>query len=125
MLAAVLDIYDTGQSVVRTALSYVNYPAAFMSDLLAVQSKITSGVDPSGSFSAWTRLSDSFPRLGRTGETVKSEPVVGGVSSRVQGYVSGGADGRAEPVLAVKKDSGKTACAAIERPAPGAGRWKM
>ena len=44
VLSAVLDIYDVGQSVVRSALSYVNYPAAFMSDLLAVQSKITSGV---------------------------------------------------------------------------------
>ena len=121
VLAAVLDIYDMGQSVVRTALSYVNYPAAFMSDLLAVQSKITSGVDPSGSFSAWTRLSDSFPRLGRTGETVKSEPVVGGVSSRVQGYVSGGVDGRAEPVLAVKKTPAKQPVPLLNAPAPGAG----
>ena len=121
VLAAVLDIYDVGQSVVRSALSYVNYPAAFMSDLLAVQSKITSGVDLSGSFSAWTRLSDSFPRLGRTGETVKSEPVVGGVSSRVQGYVSGGADGRAEPVLAVKKAPAKQPMPSLTPPAPGAG----
>lgn len=121
VLSAVLDIYDVGQSVVRSALSYVNYPAAFMSDLLAVQSKITSGVDLSGSFSAWTRLSDSFPRLGRTGETVKSEPVVGGVSSRVQGYVSGGADGRAEPVLAVKKAPAKQPVPSLTPPAPGAG----
>ena len=114
VLSAVLDIYDAGQSVVRTALSYVNYPAAFMSDLLAVQSKITSGVDLSGSFSAWTRLSDSFPRLGRTGETVKSEPIVGGVSSRVQG--------RARRAGACRqKVSGKRTRAVIERPGPRRG----
>ncbi len=121
VLSAVLDIYDAGHSVVRSALSYSNYPAAFVSDLQAVQSKITSGSDLSGAFSAWTRLSDSFPRIGRTGETIKSEPVASGVSSLTQGYISGAADGRAEPVLSITSARPKPPAPSLSAPAPGKG----
>ena len=121
VLAAVLDIYDTGQSVVRTALSYVNYPAAFIADLQAVQSKITSDSSLSGSFSAWTRLSDSFPRLGRTGNTIKTEQIVSGVSSRVRGTVSGEVLGRAEAVMSIPRPVPPAIEPQLIAPAPDAG----
>lgn len=120
-LSAVLDVYDAGRSVVRSALSYINYPAAFLSDLQAVQSRIVSDADMSGAFSAWARLSDSFPRLGRTGGTVKTEQVVSGVSSRVRGSVSGEALGRAEPVLSIPRPAPPALEPGLSAPAPGAG----
>ena len=121
VLSAVLDVYDAGRSVVRSALSYINYPAAFIADLQAVQSKITSDSSLSGSFSAWTRLSDSFPRLGRTGNTIKTEQIVSGVSSRVRGTVSGEVLGRAEAVMSIPRPVPPAIEPQLIAPAPDAG----
>lgn len=121
VLSAVLDVYDAGRSVVRSALSYINYPAAFIADLQAVQSKSTSDSSLSGSFSAWTRLSDSFPRLGRTGNTIKTEQIVSGVSSRVRGTVSGEVLGRAEAVMSIPRPVPPAIEPQLIAPAPDAG----
>ncbi len=121
VLSALLDVYDAGRSVVRSALSYINYPAAFIADLQAVQSKITSDSSLSGSFSAWTRLSDSFPRLGRTGNTIKTEQIVSGVSSRVRGTVSGEVLGRAEAVMSLPRPVPPAIEPQLIAPDPGAG----
>ena len=121
VLSAVLDVYDAGRSVIRSALTYINYPAAFITDLQAVQSKIVSDSSLSGSFSAWTRLSDSFPRLGRTGNTIKTEQIVSGVSSRVRGTVSGEVLGRAEAVMSIPRPVPPAIEPQLIAPAPGAG----
>lgn len=118
-LSSVLDVYDAAQAVQRAVLSYIDYPAALISDLAACQ-RTALGVLNTGAsaFRALTALSDYFPRLPlAAGKSSTAYATGAGAYARI--WTSGTANGRAEAMRAV---SSKGQDYALESPAVGSAR---
>ena len=109
-----LNVLDEGQSVVRSVLSYVDYPAAFVSDVLAVVSGLQAEADSASSsvISSFAALSNALPLPSvSSDEAIKTYAV--GTQAYGSSWVSGpqsAAASRIEPQLALR----------VPRPAPEA-----
>lgn len=106
-LSGVLNVYDAACEVQRAVLSYIEYPAAFLADLVACQRSVL-GVVKSGTrtFRALTSLSNVLPCLPITSGKASTYATGAGAYARI--WTSGGNTGRAEAALAVARDSADT-----------------
>lgn len=119
-LTDAISIYDTGADFVRSALSYVAYPSAFVSDLLAAQAYVISDAQSiTNAFSRVAAMSGHLPSVGRTGITIKTTSrALGGTTGN---YVGGTATGRAEAVLSLPRPQTADNSPSYPAPTPGAG----
>lgn len=120
-LQGVLNVLDEGQSVVRSVLSYVDYPAAFVSDVLAVVSGLQAEADSASSsvISSFAALSNALPLPSVSAdEAIKTYAV--GTQAYGSSWVSGpqsAAASRIEPQLALRVS--RPAAEAITLPEAG------
>lgn len=117
-LDGLLMVYDSARTVTRTALSYLDFPGAFVADLSACIQSAASGVGGLSGFASLSGLSGLLPRLDvSTGRSAGTYP--SGANSYGPAWVSGPVSdnvGRAEAVLAIRQAS--TAPAATPAPEP-------
>lgn len=110
-LRAVLDIYDSVGAVARTALSYIDYPASFVADLLSCQTSAASLTGGLTTFSGLSALSNALPRIGLSAaepqQSYTSGPTAYGPS-----WVSGSAATTGAAQLAVSVPAAETLAAA-------------
>lgn len=105
-LQGVLDVLDAGQSVVRSVLSYVEVPAAFLADATAIVHSLKAEADSASSsvISAFSVLSNVLPLPSLTAsESARSYAT--GASAYGSAWVSGpqsALSGRAEAQLALR-----------------------
>ena len=76
-LRAILDVYDGTGAVVRSALSYIDYPVGFATDLLACQFSAASTVGGLSTFAGLSALSAVFPRVSLSADEPESTYAVG------------------------------------------------
>lgn len=117
-LDGLLMVYDSARTVTRTAMSYLDFPSAFVADLSACIQSAASGVGGLSGFASLGGLSGLLPRLDvSTGQSAGTYP--SGANSYGPAWVSGPVNdnvGRAEAVLAIRQAS--TAPAATPAPEP-------
>ncbi len=117
-LDGLLMVYDSARTVTRTAMSYLDFPSAFVADLSACIQSAASGVGGLSGFASLGGLSGLLPRLDvSTGQSAGTYP--SGANSYGPAWVSGPVSdnvGRAEAVLAIRQAS--TAPAATPAPEP-------
>lgn len=117
-LDGLLMVYDSARTVTRTAMSYLDFPSAFVADLSACIQSAASGVGGLSGFASLGGLSGLLPRLDvSTGRSAGTYP--SGANSYGPAWVSGPVNdnvGRAEAVLAIRQAS--TAPAATPAPEP-------
>lgn len=117
-LDGLLMVYDSARTVTRTAMSYLDFPSAFVADLSACIQSAASGVGGLSGFASLGGLSGLLPRLDvSTGRSAGTYP--SGANSYGPAWVSGPVSdnvGRAEAVLAIRQAS--TAPAATPAPEP-------
>ncbi|WP_353115309.1 DNA circularization N-terminal domain-containing protein [Nitratidesulfovibrio sp.] len=89
-----LDEYDAIQRAGRSAVYYLDFPSAYLSDLQAAQQ---TAADPlavqGGGFRNWQKLSQAFPSRSLTGGTGRSYPA--GVSAYAGSVAAGPSTGQA------------------------------
>ncbi|WP_417292695.1 DNA circularization protein, partial [Desulfovibrio porci] len=117
-LDGLLMVYDSARTVTRTAMSYLDFPSAFVADLSACIQSAASGVGGLSGFASLGGLSGLLPRLDvSTGQSAGTYP--SGANSYGPAWVSGPVSdnvGRAEAVLAIRQES--AAPAATPAPEP-------
>ncbi len=117
-LDGLLMVYDSARTVTRTAMSYLDFPSAFVADLSACIQSAASGVGGLSGFASLGGLSGLLPRLDvSAGQSAGTYP--SGANSYGPAWVSGPVSdnvGRAEAVLAIRQAS--TAPAATPAPEP-------
>uniref|UniRef100_B8DKZ8 DNA circulation family protein n=1 Tax=Nitratidesulfovibrio vulgaris (strain DSM 19637 / Miyazaki F) TaxID=883 RepID=B8DKZ8_NITV9 len=97
-----LDEYDAVQRAGRSAVYYLDFPSAYLSDLQAAQQV---AADPlavqGGGFRNWQKLSQAFPARSLTGGTGRSYPA--GVSAYADSVAAGPSTGQAvaSPMVSV------------------------
>lgn len=117
-LDGLLMVYDSARSVARTAMSYLDFPSAFVADLSACIQSAASTVGGVSGFASLSGLSGLLPRLDvSSGENVGTYP--SGANSYGPAWISGpvsGSVGRAEAVLAIRQPPTASATAPIPEP---------
>ncbi len=117
-LDGLLMVYDSARTVTRTAMSYLDFPSAFVADLSACIQSAASGVGGLSGFASLGGLSGLLPCLDvSTGQSAGTYP--SGANSYGPAWVSGPVSdnvGRAEAVLAIRQAS--AAPAATPAPEP-------
>ena len=99
-LKAVLDIYDSVGAVTRTVMSYIDYPAAFVADLLACQTSAASLAGGLTTFSGLSALSNALPRIGLSADEPEAS-YTSGPSAYGPSWVSGSPSTSGSAQLAV------------------------
>lgn len=117
-LDGLLMVYDSARSVARTAMSYLDFPSAFVADLSACIQSAASTVGGVSGFASLSGLSGLLPRLDiSSGESAGTYP--SGANSYGPAWISGpvsGSVGRAEAVLAIRQSPTASATAPIPEP---------
>lgn len=100
-LGAVLDIYDAARTITRTALSYIEYPLAFMGDLSACQYVAMNTYSMgAGGFRGLNSLSNAFPRLALSAGSSTGSYATG-AGAYTQTWASGAQVGQNSAALAL------------------------
>lgn len=100
-LGTVLDIYDAARSITRTALSYIDYPLAFIGDLAACQYAAMDAYSAGmGGFRGLNTLSGSLPRLPLSAGSGMGSYATG-AGAYTQTWASGAEVGQNSAALAV------------------------
>lgn len=95
-LDGLLMVYDSARSVARTAMSYLDFPSAFVADLSACIQSAASTVGGVSGFASLSGLSGLLPRLDvSSGENVGTYP--SGANSYGPAWISGPVSGRRGP----------------------------
>ena len=89
-----LDVYDATQRAGRSAVYYLDFPSAYLSDLQAAQQVAVNPLAvQGGGFRNWQKLSQAFPSRSLTGGTGRSYPE--GVSAYAGSVAAGPSTGQA------------------------------
>lgn len=89
-----LDEYDAMQRAGRSAVHYLDFPSAYLSDLQAAQQVAANPLAvQGGGFRNWQKLSQAFPSRSLTGGTGRSYPA--GVSAYAGSVAAGPSTGQA------------------------------
>jgi prophage DNA circulation protein len=89
-----LDVYDATQRAGRSAVYYLDFPSAYLSDLQAAQQVAANPLAAQGGgFRNWQKLSQAFPSRSLTGGTGRSYPA--GVSAYAGSVAAGPSTGQA------------------------------
>lgn len=115
-LRAILDVYDGAGAVVRTALSYIDYPVGFVTDLLACQFSAASAVSGLGTFAGLSSLSGVFPRVGLSTEEPQATYDVGS-SAYGDSWITGPQTSASGEQLSVRQAAPAAASAVTDAPA--------
>lgn len=89
-----LDVYDATQRAGRSAVYYLDFPSAYLSDLQAAQQVAANPLAAQGGgFRNWQKLSQAFPSRSLTGGAGRSYPA--GVSAYAGSVAAGPSTGQA------------------------------
>lgn len=115
-LRAILDVYDGTGAVVRSALSYIDYPVGFVTDLLACQFSAASTVSGLGTFAGLSALSGVLPRVSLSSDEPESTYAVGS-SAYGASWVSGPQSSASGESFAVREAAPSVSATATDAPA--------
>lgn len=115
-LRAILDVYDGTGAVVRSALSYIDYPVGFATDLLACQFSAASTVSGLSTFAGLSALSGVFPRVSLSSDEPESTYAVGS-SAYGASWVSGPQSSANGESFAVREAAPSVSATATDAPA--------
>lgn len=94
-LSETLDAYDDVQNAGRSALSYIDFPHAYLADLEAAVGIASGNFMPVSGFGNWTRLGSLFSGLDIGGGSRRSYPA--GTAHYADASLAGPASGLPEP----------------------------
>ncbi|MEG6503526.1 DNA circularization N-terminal domain-containing protein, partial [Desulfovibrio sp. 1214_IL3152] len=114
-LRAILDVYDGAGAVVRTAVSYIDSPVGFVTDLLACQFSAASAVSGLGTFAGLSSLSGVFPRVSLSSDKPQTTYAVGS-SAYGDSWITGPQNSASSEQLSVRQAGPAAVPAATDAP---------